>query len=590
MSDVLTITDLEIAKKHDTFHSEVITGKAGGSVSGSDIDTATNSVTGQVQTTLPKILRDVGFKPATFNFATGGTLGVADADKCIYNSAPAGDDNWYSWGGVLPHTVAPGTDPTAVGSGYVPRTDVVLRTELAGADGANLIGGATYAQIRAYSGAATRIHCLGRENLFDVANGDFILDTLDVSSADNDVTVLVDANGGRWKRQFTGMLQPEWAGALRHTPSADCTAGIQKCLALGPTEIAADYYIAGTVEVSEGRSLIFTGGQLLQKTNATTSLRVNYGGEARDVLVNTSAVNMDGSSSVPVIEITPWNDPTKTKQTKVTGNIIGNFPELQGIGVKLYAKTTSAGQVYSLIQFAHVDVAVYGLRDALVVEASQFETADIVYVNSSYIRVYSKNCYRPAQLLNSAALAQIASGNCNIADNDFIIGGQHYVGSEVFCKADGCTGNRFVITPSDWNTAFWIDLTAKSSGNTVDGSIPVANASKINDGSGKNRIRRREAIAAKVLFNGVSGSMLYADGATVERVSIGNYKLKFNDSFSNANSYVAFAQSSYSSLTTPIKLDATDDKTASYITFVCYRTDTGAFVDMPNISFMAVGQ
>ena len=96
MSDVLTITDLEAAKKHDTFHSEVITGKSGGLASGADIDSATNAATGQVQTTLPKVLRDVGFKPASFNFATGGTLGVADADKCIYNQAPSGDDNWYS--------------------------------------------------------------------------------------------------------------------------------------------------------------------------------------------------------------------------------------------------------------------------------------------------------------------------------------------------------------------------------------------------------------------------------------------------------------------------------------------------------------
>lgn len=139
MADVLTVQDLEAAKKHDTFHSEVITGRAGGSVSGSEIDTATNTVTGQVQTTLPKVLRDIGFKPASFTFVTGGTLGVTDADKCIYNPAPAGDGNWYSWGGNLPHTVAPGADPTAV-AGYVPRTDVVLRADLAATSGAGLVG------------------------------------------------------------------------------------------------------------------------------------------------------------------------------------------------------------------------------------------------------------------------------------------------------------------------------------------------------------------------------------------------------------------------------------------------------------------
>ena len=37
----------------------------------------------------------------------------------------------YSWGGPeFPHNVAKGTDPAATGSGYTPRTDVVLRNEI----------------------------------------------------------------------------------------------------------------------------------------------------------------------------------------------------------------------------------------------------------------------------------------------------------------------------------------------------------------------------------------------------------------------------------------------------------------------------
>ena len=49
--DVLSLEDLQIAKKHQTFEAEVITGKAGGVASGADIDYATNQVTGQVQKT-----------------------------------------------------------------------------------------------------------------------------------------------------------------------------------------------------------------------------------------------------------------------------------------------------------------------------------------------------------------------------------------------------------------------------------------------------------------------------------------------------------------------------------------------------------
>lgn len=228
MAEVFTIEKAVIAAQHDTFHGEVITGKAGAVAGGADIDTATNAVTGQVQTTLPKVLRDVGFKPASFNFVTGGTLSVADAGKCIYNPAPAGDDNWYSWGGNLPHDVAAGTDPVSVGSGYVPRTDILLREQFAEADGATLIGGATYAQIRAYTGSATKIHCLGRSNVFDGAHGDFVLDLDDTTSPDDGGYCLVDALGRRRKRQYQGPVKMAWY--VDQFSNAVQTSGVQAAI------------------------------------------------------------------------------------------------------------------------------------------------------------------------------------------------------------------------------------------------------------------------------------------------------------------------------------------------------------------------
>ncbi len=77
----LTIGDLENAKKHDTFHSEVITGKAGGLASGASVDYATNAVTGQIQKTLPKLLDDidwsyVGLFSDGVTFTKGSDLAV----------------------------------------------------------------------------------------------------------------------------------------------------------------------------------------------------------------------------------------------------------------------------------------------------------------------------------------------------------------------------------------------------------------------------------------------------------------------------------------------------------------------------------
>ena len=127
-----SLVDIQNTKVRIDHFAELIDGTPSG--------TSTNPVTGVTHPTYEKAIKDLGFKPASFTFVTGGTLGVADADKCIYNPAPSGDDNWYSWGGALPKVVAPGTDPTAVGSGYVPRTDVTLRGELAGDGGVELIG------------------------------------------------------------------------------------------------------------------------------------------------------------------------------------------------------------------------------------------------------------------------------------------------------------------------------------------------------------------------------------------------------------------------------------------------------------------
>lgn len=134
--DVLSLEDLKTAKKHQTFEAEVITGKQGGVAGGADIDYATNQVTGQVQKTLPAVLRDAGFLPASFDFTTGGTLSTTDRNKVVYDPVSM---TWYSWAGALPKVIPAGTDPTA-DANWKPQTDPNLRDELAGEDGWSNIG------------------------------------------------------------------------------------------------------------------------------------------------------------------------------------------------------------------------------------------------------------------------------------------------------------------------------------------------------------------------------------------------------------------------------------------------------------------
>lgn len=143
--DVLTLEDLKTAKKHQLFEAEVITGKQGGVAGGVDIDYATNQVTGQVQKTMPAVIRDMEFTPASFTFTTGGTLGINDADKgVLWPIADGGDGVYYRWAGSFPKTIPAASTPGATGgvspSAWVPTNDLTLRTDLSLATGAAMVG------------------------------------------------------------------------------------------------------------------------------------------------------------------------------------------------------------------------------------------------------------------------------------------------------------------------------------------------------------------------------------------------------------------------------------------------------------------
>ena len=120
--DVLSLEDLQTAKKHQIFEAEVITGKAGGVAGGATIGTATNPVTGQTQQTLPSILADLGFDVQSWTSSTGGVLASANQVFLNDTSGSLGLGDYYAWGGPFPKTVPAGTDPALVGSGYVMRS------------------------------------------------------------------------------------------------------------------------------------------------------------------------------------------------------------------------------------------------------------------------------------------------------------------------------------------------------------------------------------------------------------------------------------------------------------------------------------
>lgn len=98
---------------------------------------------------------------------------------------------------------------TVITAAWLNNVDNTVNT-LPSATGSTLVGAATYAQLRAYTGSGTRIQVGGRLNYFDGGGGIFVQNG---TAADNGGTVLKDALGRSWERQIDSFVSPLWFGA-----------------------------------------------------------------------------------------------------------------------------------------------------------------------------------------------------------------------------------------------------------------------------------------------------------------------------------------------------------------------------------------
>lgn len=98
-----------------------------------------NQRDGDIVLTVAGALRKTGFKPGTGDFTTGFTVMPGERNIAWYDQV---SKNWYSYLGVIPaggHPVSPGTNPVG-DSDWAPKTDILLRNELATSSGSSLIG------------------------------------------------------------------------------------------------------------------------------------------------------------------------------------------------------------------------------------------------------------------------------------------------------------------------------------------------------------------------------------------------------------------------------------------------------------------
>ncbi|MFT8211576.1 MAG: phage tailspike protein [Symbiopectobacterium sp.] len=230
-----------------------------------------------------------------------------------------------------------------------------FRVSLGGSDGFGYIGGATYAQIRAYTGSLSRVYCLGRSNVFDGGYGFFEVDLTDTTSADDDGTVLIDVSGRRWKRQYSGAVNVVWFGAKAGDDTAsvalaNTSAFCRACLSLKTSwdawrtatkasrsvyVPAGDYNLSNGLTIPKGCSLYSDGVgvarlKILSSTvDAGTKLPLVSLGSVIDdaglIVASTGAYVQDPAPSIDKIYLNPQNSNTAVDVNGIPGFHIGSL-------------------------------------------------------------------------------------------------------------------------------------------------------------------------------------------------------------------------------------------------------------------------
>jgi hypothetical protein len=134
--------------------------------------------------------------------------------------------------GVVPK----GTTPLESTDWVVVNNETLLETLLS-QYGGGLIGSTNYAGVRSYVGTGLTLMVYGRDHRHVGSSGIFRCDIYDKTSADDDGTILIDGNGRRWKRDFTGLPNIEWWGTVPDwdgNTGTDNTSAFQKAYSSYP--------------------------------------------------------------------------------------------------------------------------------------------------------------------------------------------------------------------------------------------------------------------------------------------------------------------------------------------------------------------
>ena len=206
----------------------------------------------------------------------------------------------------------------------------------------------------------------------DGIGGAFQLDKSDVVSLDNNGTIIVDADGGRWKRRYSGVINAKWFGVTGDSVTDENTA-VQAALDYAAT-------VTGATGGGSGASVFFPSGGYVMD-NITWPLHVNIIGEetrvvtfffggaeaANSTILSSVGQSFAGITGVSLIGYTPTGSDLAESLIRFESGALDLNHAIGDIalkGCKYNAIHQEAGQVVNLhINRIRFDgVGGYGLR------------------------------------------------------------------------------------------------------------------------------------------------------------------------------------------------------------------------------------
>ena len=297
--DVLSLEDLQTAKKHQIFEAEVITGKVGGVAGGATIDTAMNGATGQVQKTLPATINEIGIVRIG-DFTAGCTVtarnqGVLEVGGSV-----------YVWRGELPKVVPQGSTPASTGgigpAAWLDVGDASVRSDLG-----NFISYDTTV------GLATGKYPAGRRvSLSDRAGAIFIVSSGGTANGFD----IINAGSGKTASLIDKTnISPEFFGSTAGDASPVFNAmftAMDNNAVITMKANAAYAFSAGVTSsgknmkiVANGASMTFSAGYFLTEGSAQDTLTTISADAARGLSTITASSTTHGL--VPGDTVIIWN-------------------------------------------------------------------------------------------------------------------------------------------------------------------------------------------------------------------------------------------------------------------------------------------